>query len=152
MEPSEVTPYYPFLHPLIDEANSVIKLLSKIGVKRSFHLCHIQFVLQCIKEVCKDNKVVFNDKCIALKAIRELIRLLQRINDKSDSISQLRPLYLLSQENVLTECSKLIVHNISHYFPPPLGYAYLNLFKDAEQQSIEELPNLLPKELGLKHL
>ena len=152
MEPSEVTPYYPFLHPLIDEANSVIKLLSKIGVKRSFHLCHIQFVLQCIKDICKDNEVVFNNKSIALKAIRELIRLLQQFKNKSDTLSQLKPLYLLSQENVLTECSKLIVHDISHRFPPPVGYAYLNLFKDAEQQSIEELPNLLPKELGLKHL
>ena len=44
------------------------------------------------------------------------------------------------------------MHDISHCFPPPVGYGYLNLFKDAEQQSIEELPSLLPKELGLKHL
>ena len=152
MEPSEVTPYYPFLHPYIDEANSVIMLLSKFGVKRSFHLFHIQFVLQSIKDNCKDSEVIFNDKRIALKAIRELIRLLNQIKDKSDVISQLRPLYLLSQENVLTECSKLIVRDISHCFPPPVGYAYLNLFKNVEQQSIEELPSLLPKELGLKHL
>ena len=152
MEPSEVTPYYPFLHPYIDEANSVITLLSKFGVKRSFHLCHIQFVLQCIKDICKDSEVVFNNKCIALKAIRELIRLLHQIKNRSDVISQLKPLYLLSQENVLTECSKLIVRDISHRFPPPVGYAYLNLFKGVEQQSIEELPSLLPKEFGLKHL
>ena len=152
MEPSQVTPYYPFLHPLIDEANSVIKLLSKIGVKRSFHLHHIQFVLQSIKDLCKDNEVDLNNKRIVLKAVRELIRLLQQMENKSDAICQLRPLYLLSQENELTECSKLIVHDISHHFPPPTGYAYLNLFKDAEQQSIKELPSLLPKELGLKNL
>ena len=152
MEPSQVAPYYPFLHPLIDEANSVIKLLSKIGVKRSFHLHHIQFVLQSIKDLCKDSEVDLNYKRIVLKATRELIRLLQQMENKSDVICQLMPLYLLSQENVLTECSKLIVCDISHHFPPPAGYAYLNLFKDTEQHDIKELPGLLPKELGLKNL
>ena len=53
VEPSEVTPYYPFLHPLIDEANNVIKFLSNIGVKRSIHLFHVQFVLQSIKDLCQ---------------------------------------------------------------------------------------------------
>ena len=152
MEPSEVSPYYPFLHPLIDEANSVIKLLSKIGVKRSFHLCHVQFVLESAKNLCQDGEVDFNIKRIILRATRELIKLLQEIKNKSDVIPQLMPLYLLSQQNVLTECSKLIVCDISHKFPPPVGYSYLNLFKDAEQQNIKDLQHLLPKELGLKSL
>ena len=151
IEPSEVTPYYPFLHPLIDEANSVIKLLAKIGVTRSFHLSHVQFVLQSIKDLCQDNAVVFNNKHTVLRATRELIRLLKQLKNNNDAINYLKPLYLLSQENILTECSKLIVHDIPHDFPPPVGYAYLNLFKDAEQ-SIKELPRLLPKELGLKRL
>ena len=148
VEPSEVTPYYPFLHPLIEEANGVIKLLSKLGVKRSFHPFHIQFVLQSIKDLCQDNEVVFNNKGVVIKATEKLIDILHHVKNTSDAISQLKPLYLLNQENVLTECSKLIVNNITHHFPPPKGYAYLHLFND----SIKELPHLLPEELGLKNL
>ena len=155
VEPSEVTPYYPFLHPLIDEANGVIKLLSNLGVKRSIHLFHVQFVLQSIKDLCQNNQVAFNNKRIVTKVTRELIKLLQQTKDKSETIAQLKPLYLLSQGNTLTECSKLIVPDITHHhFPLPLGYSYLNLdlHEGVGQPSIKELLHLLPKELGLKSL
>ena len=154
MEQSEVLPYYPFLHPLIEEATGNITFLSKFGVKRSFSFIHVQTVLKSIKNLCQDNEVDLNSKRIISKITQELIKLLQRTAKKSDIVQSLKPLYLLSQTNVLTECSRLIVCDItsSCYFPLPAGYSYLNLLKDSEQPDIKELPYLLPDELGLKSL
>ena len=154
MDPSEVSPYYPFLHPLIDEASGFYKFLSKFGVKRSISFCHVQLVLQSAKDLCQDGEVDLNIKCIVLKITQELIKLLKQTDDKRSAACDLKPLYLLSQDNVLTESSKLVVNDInSHRILLPAGYAYLNfLIKDSEQQGITELPYLLPEELKLKRL
>ena len=156
MDPSEVAPYYPFLHPLIDEASGFYKVLSKFSVKRSISFCHVQLVLQSAKDLCQDGEVDLNIKCIVLKITQELIKLLKQTDNKSAAACDLKPLHLLSQDNVLTESSKLVVNDIasSHrIIPLPAGYAYLNfLIKDTEQQGIKELPYLLPKELKIKRL
>ena len=154
MEPSDVCPYYPFLHPLIDEASGFYRFLSNFGVKRSIHFCHVQLVLQLAKDLCQDNEVDQNIKQMIHKITQELIKLLQQTENKNDAVRYLEPLYLLSQQNILMECSKLVVHDIpnSHHFPLPAGYAYLNLLKDVEKQDIKQLPYLLPKELQLKSL
>ena len=62
MEQHEVEPFYPFLHPLIDETNGYYKFLSNFGVKRSITFCHVQLVLQSAKELCQDNEVDENFK------------------------------------------------------------------------------------------
>ena len=155
MEPSEVAPYYPFLHPLIDDASGFYKFLSKFGVKRSISFCHVQLVLQSAKDLCQDGEVDLNIKCIVSKITQELIKLLKQAENKSAAACDLKPLYLLSQDNVLTESSKLVVNDMtnSHRIPLPAGYAYLNfLIKGNEQQGIKELPYLLPGELKLKRL
>ena len=154
MEQSEVSPYYPFLHPLIEEANGIIMFLSKFGVKRSFGFNHVQLGLKLVKNLCQDNEVDLNNKRIIIKIMQELIKMLQCTENKSDIVHCLKPLYLLNQENILTECSRLIVNDItsSYHFPLPTGYAYLNLLKDTELSDIKELPRLLPDELGLKSL
>ena len=129
MEPSDVNPYYPFLHPLIDDASGYYKFLSNFGVKRSINFCHVQLVLQLAKDLCQDNEVNRNIKQVIHKITQELIKLLQQTENKSDAVRYLEPLYLLSQQNILMECSKLVVHDIpnSHKFPLPAGYAYLKV-------------------------
>ena len=86
--------------------------------------------------------------------MQELIRLLKQTDNKGAVACDLKPLYLLSQDNILTECSKLVVNDTvhSHHIPLPTGYAYLNFFKDSEQQGIRELQYLLPEELKLRRL
>ena len=154
MEPSDVDPYYPFLHPLIDDASGYYKFLSNFGVKRSINFCHVQLVLQFAKDLCQDNEVDQNIKRVIHKITQELIKLLQQTENRSDAVCYLQPLYLLSQHNILMECSKLVVDDIpnSRQFPLPAGYGYLNLLKDFEKQDIKQLPYLLPKELQLKSL
>ena len=82
MEPSELVPYYPFLHPLIDEASGFYKFLSKFGVKRSISFSHVQLVLQSAKDLCQDGEVDLNIKRIVLKIMQELIRLLKQTDNK----------------------------------------------------------------------
>jgi len=155
-EPSQVAPYYPFLHPLIKEADNIMGILSKVGVKRSIGFSHIHCVLQMAKDKFQDNVISDNTKYIIQKAIRELIRLLQQheSNNKAEIVQGLKPLYLLSQENILMECSHLIVDNISGSIklPLPTGYAYLHTLDDSTQQTAKQLVNLLPKEIGLINL
>lgn len=42
MNPSSLILYYPFLHPLINEAQSMYQILSQIGVKTSLDFSHMQ--------------------------------------------------------------------------------------------------------------
>ena len=60
----------------------------------------------------------------------------------------LQPLYLLSEENVLTECHKLVVHDVTatSKFPLPSGYVYLHSLGVLHEENI--LLDYLPKELA----
>ena len=154
MEQHEVEPFYPFLHPLIDEASGFYKFLSNFGVKRSITFCHVQLVLQLAKELCQNNEVDENFKHVIYKITQQLLKLLEQTDNKSAVVGDLKPLYLLSEETILTECSKLVVCDTpnSRHFPLPTGYAYLNMLKDIEKPGITRWPYLLPKELELKSL
>ena len=159
VQSSHVAQFYPFLHPLIEEAHRVIDFLSSIGVQRSINFSHIQLVLQLAKNTHQDNVVDINTKQVIVKAIDELIKLLlnqknEGKNNESDVAQYLKPLYLLSQEDKLVECSKLIVFDVVGLpqLLPPMGYYYLNPLKDDKRIRSNSLSNHLPKELGLKSL
>jgi len=149
--------FYPFLHPLIYEAHGVIDILSHVGVQSSITFSHIQLVLELVKSKCQDNKVDVNIKQTVLKSTDELIKLLLHSGSKGDVAQCLKPLYLLSQDNKMVECSKLIVFDVAGLrqlaqIPLCNGYAFINPMKDENQVKSKLLYDLLPKELGLKSL
>ena len=157
MDSSSLRPYYPFLHPLEDKLQPMIQLLSQIGVKMRLDFSHIQLFFKLAKDLCKDKEVDINVKLAAAKATEELIVLLRKFeNDEQKENIQLKPLYLLNEKNVLTECSKLVVFDISGtplVLPP--GFTYLNSLTNLSTSihwSPEELLRLLPQNVGLKSL
>ena len=157
MDSSSLLPYYPFLHPLEENLRPMIRLLSQIGVEMSLNFSHIQLFFRLAKDLCKDKKVDFNIKRAAAKATEELIVLLRKVQSariKTDI--HLQPLYLLNEQDVLTECSKLVVFDISgSRLALPSEFTYLNPLTDLSTSihwSTEELLNLLPQDVGLKSL
>ena len=125
MDPSVLTPYHPFLHPLIREIQLVFSFLSQIGVKMSLDFSHM-FILA--KELCKYDKVTINIKHTVAKATVELTMLLR--NAENTEQVQLQPLYLFNDKDVLTECSKLVVFDVCGSRPAlPSGFTYLNTLR-----------------------
>ena len=141
--------YYPFLHPLIEQAYGVVHLLSYIGVKNALGFAHIQFILWTAKSRFQENKVNPKTKSMIIKATQELVKLLQHAQSNDDIVQYLEPLYLLSEDSVLTECSKLVVYDKSgsHKLQLPSGYAYLHSLRELNLESA--LLYFLPKQLGL---
>ena len=154
MDPPTLVPYYPFLHPLIREVQPVISFLSQIGLKMSLDFSHVKLVLTMAKELCKHSKVNINIKRAIAKSTVELTMLLRNV--KSIEQVKLCPLYLLNKQDVLTECSKLVVFDISGSPPVlPPGFTYLNTLRNLQEAKYwnpKELLQLLPKEVGLKSL
>ena len=152
--PTQLTPYYPFLHLLIGDLQPHFQLLSKIGVKMSFDFCHMQLVLKLAKEFCKGNKVDLNTKRAVVQATVDLTLLLRSKNE--DQTIHLQPLYLLNEEDILTECSNLVVFDTSGApLTLPVGLSYLNPLHSlpvTKYWSPEELLHLLPTEFGLNSL
>ena len=77
-------------------------------------------------------------------------------NAKSTEQVKLCPLYLLNKQDLLTECSKLVVFDISGPAPilPP-GFKYLSTLRNLPETKYwnpKELLQLLPKEVGLRSL
>ncbi|XP_065905190.1 sacsin-like [Dysidea avara] len=156
MDRSKLDHFYPFLHPLIVEAQPVLQLLTEVGVKMSFDFSHMQLVLRLAKDLCKDNKVDHNTKRAVAHATVELTMLLRNKQNR-EIISLKQPLYLLNSQDVLTDCSKLVLFDISSVRPPilPSKFTYLNPLPNipaAAYWDPRELLDLLPKELGLKSL
>ena len=151
---SKLDQLYPFLHPLIEEAYGVIDFLVYAGVQDSLNFSHIQLILQLAKNKCQDSRVNINIRRVIVKATDELVTLLQSSEKRSVAAQYLKPLYLLSQDDKLVECSKLIVYDIAgnQQLPTPTGYAYLNPLKDGNQIKGKLLSDLLPKELRMKSL
>ena len=157
MDPSLLTPYYPFLHPLINEAQSMYQFLSHVGVKMSLDFSHMQQFFQLAKDQCKDTRVNFNVKRAVAKATVELTLLLRNAEGKErNKAINLHPLYLLNDQDVLTECSRLVVFDISgDHLVLPSRFTYLNMLRDmpvAKHWNPEELLHLLPQEVGLQSL
>ena len=157
MEPSLLTPYYPFLHPLINEAQSIYRFLSHIGVKMSLDFSHMQLLFELAKNQCKDTTVNFNVKRAVSKATVELTLLLRNVEGKKNNKAiHLHPLYLLNDQDILTECTKLVVFNVSgDRLVLPSKFTYLNMLRDmpvAKHWNPEELLHLLPQNVGLKSL
>ena len=157
VEPSLVKPYYPFLHPLIEEANSVMSFLSNIGVCRSLKLSHIQYIFESVYDIVGSDEIDANTRCIIVKATKQLIHLLQQVETTEEAKDdELQHLYLLSEQNRLMECSKLFINDVatSQPFQLPAGYAYLNLLTDdgIGQWKMEDLLEHLPKRVGLRSL
>ena len=154
MDPSTLAPYYPFLHPLISEVQPVFSFLSQIGVKMSLDFSHMKLVFKLAKELCQDRKVNINIKRTVAKATVELTMLLRNAENREQV--QLQPLYLLNEQDVLTECSKLIVFDVCGSRPAlPPEFTYLNTLRSlpvAKHWNYKELLQLLPKEVGLKSL
>ena len=156
VDPSDVKDFYPFLHPLIEEASSTLQLLLNVGVCQSIKLSHIQHIMESAKNMLGDNEIDVNTRRTIVKATKQLIHLLQQTERSRETLSQLQNLYLLSEGNKLIECSKLFVNNVATAQPflLPTGFAYLNFLTEdgIEHWQIEKLLLLLPKELGLKSL
>ena len=57
MDPSDVAPYYPFFHPLIEEAYGILNLLLQIGVQMSLDFSHIKYIFKSIKDEFQENEV-----------------------------------------------------------------------------------------------
>jgi len=153
---SPIASFYPFLHPLIVEAQPVLQLLTEVGVKMSLDFSHIQLVLKLAKELSKNNNVDYNIKRAVVHATVELTVLL-RSKQARENISLHSPLYLLNNQDVLTDCSKLVVFDISSVHRPvlPSEFTYLNSLQNisaATYWNPKELLELLPKDLGLKSL
>ena len=141
--------YYPFLHPLIEKANDVVHFLSNIGVQNTFSFSHIQYILQLAKSSFQENEVDSITQSIIIKATQELVKLLQHAQPNDDIVQCLQPLYLLSEDSILIECSKLVVCDISgsHKLLLPSGFTYLHSLGESQLESA--LLYFLPKELGL---
>ena len=157
MDSSSLLPYYPFLHPLEEKLRTMIQLLCQVGVKMSLGFSHIQLFFKSAKDLCKDQQVDVNIKFAVAKAMEELIVLLRKAESAGKKIEiNLQPLFLLNEQDVLTECSKLVVFDISgSRLPLPSEFTYLNSLTDlstAIHWTPEELLNLLPKNVGLKSL
>ena len=157
MESSSLLLYYPFLHPLDENLRPMIQLLSQIGVKMSLSFSHIQLFFKLAKDMCKDEKVDMNIKRAAAKATEDLIVLLRQAKSTGNNRDiNLQPLYLLNEQDVLTECSKLVVYDISGgRLPLPGELTYLNPLTGLSTSihwSTEELISLLPQNVGLKSL
>ena len=157
MDSLSLLPYYPFLHPLEESLRPMMRLLSQIGVEMSLNFSHIQLFFKLAKDLCKDKKVDFNIKRAAAKATEELIVLLRKANSAGKKTDiHLQPLYLLNEQDILTECSKLLVFDISgSRLALPSEFTYLNSLTDLSTSihwSAEELLNLLPQDVGLKSL
>ena len=157
MNSSSLLPYYPFLHPLEENLRQKTQLLSQIGVEMSLNFSHIQLYFKLAKDLCKDKKVDINIKRAAAKTTEELIVLLRNATSAGNKADiHLQPLYLLNEQDVLTECSKLIVFDISgSRLALPNEFTYLNSltgFSTSIHWSTEELLNLLPQDVGLKSL
>ena len=154
MDPSTLAPFYPFLHPLVSEVQPVFPFLSEIGVKMSLDFAHMKLVFRLAKELCQDGKVNINIKHTVAKATVELTMLLR--NAENTEQVQLQPLYLLNEQDVLTECSKLVVFDVCGSRPAlPPEFTYLNTLRSlpvAKNWNYKELLQLLPKEVGLKSL
>ena len=155
MEKSQLAPFYPFLHPLIVQANSVLQILNEIGVNMSFDFSHMQLVLKLAKELGKDSKVDYNLKRTVAKATVELTQLLR--NSENQVISLMPPLYLLNDQGILTDSSSLVVFDISSVHRPvlPPELTYLNSLRNMSTTRFwnpEELLQLLPERFGLKSL
>ena len=141
--------YYPFLHPLIEKANDVVHFLSNIGVQKTYSFSHIQYILRLARSRFQENEVDSITQSIIIKATQELVKLLQHAQPNDDIVQYLQPLYLLSEGSVLTECSKLVINDISgkHKLLLPSGYAYLHSLGESQLESA--LLYFLPKQLGL---
>ena len=155
MEKSQLAPFYPFLHPMIPQANSVLQLLNEIGVKMSFDFSHVQLVLKLAKELAKDNKVDYNLKRTVAKATVELTQLLK--NSENQAVNFVPPLYLLNDQDILTDSSALVVFDISSAHRPvlPPELTYLNPLRSMSTTKFwnpEELLHFLPERFGLKSL
>ena len=134
----------------------MLQLLTEVGVKMSLDFSHIQLVLKLAKELSKNNNVDYNIKRAVVHATVELTVLL-RSKQARENISLHSPLYLLNNEDVLTDCSKLVVFDISSVHRPvlPSEFTYLNSLQNisaATYWNPKELLELLPKDLGLKSL
>ena len=146
---SDIDCYYPFLHSLIEKANGVVHFLSNIGVQNTLNFSHIQSILQLAKMRFQDNQVDSTTLPMIIKATQDLVKLLQHAQSEDDIVQNLQPLYLLSDDRVLTECSRLVVHDISgscNVFLP-FGYAYLHPLEELHLENA--LLHFLPKQLGL---
>ena len=157
MESSSLLLYYPFLHPLDENLRPMIQLLSQIGVKMSLSFSHIQLFFKLAKDMCKDEKVDVNIKRAAAKATEDLIVLLRQAKSTGNNTDiHLQPLYLLNEQDILTECSKLVVYDTSGgRLPLPGELTYLNPLTNLSTSihwSTEELISLLPQSVGLKSL
>jgi len=155
MDKSQLAPFYPFLHPLIPQANSVLQILNEIGVKMSFDFSHMQLVLKLAKDLGKDSKVDYNLKRTVAKTTVELTQLLK--NSENQAIDLVPPLYLLNDQSILTESSALVVFDISSVHRPvlPPELTYLNSLRNMSTTKFwnpEELLHLLPEKFGLKSL
>ena len=106
---SDIDFYYPFLHPLIKRTNSVVHFLLNIGVQSTLSFSHIQYILLSAKHKFCDNKIDKSTQSIVIKATQDLLKLLQHAQPNNE---YLQPLYLLSEDNILTECSRLVVCDI----------------------------------------
>ena len=67
MDPSTLTPYYPFLHPLIRGMQPVFSFLSQIGVKMSLDFSHMKLVFTMAKELCQDTRLTLTLNMLLLK-------------------------------------------------------------------------------------
>ena len=135
----------------------MIRLLSQIGVKMSLSFSHIQLFFKLAKDMCKDEKVDANIKRAAAKATEDLIVFLRQAKStRNNTDIHLQPLYLLNEQDILTECSKLVVYDTSGgRLPLPGGLTYLNPLTNLSTSihwSTEELISLLPQSVGLKSL
>ena len=151
MKTPDIGYYYPFLHPLIAKANDVVHLLSNIGVQNTLHFSHIQYILQSAKIVFQENKVDFNTLSIILKVTEDLVKLLQNDQPEDDIVQYPKPLYLLNENCVLTECSRLVVCDViskrKFQLPSGIGYTYLHPLGELNLESA--LLHFLPKQFGL---
>ena len=152
--PTQLTPYYPFLHPLIDQLQPHFLLLSRIGVKMSLDYSHMHLVFKLAKHLCEESRVDQDIKCAIVQATVDLTMLLRNTEDKQNL--NLQPLYLLNDQDILTDCSSLVVRDVSGAPPVlPTGLAYLNPLPNlfvTKYWSPKELLRLLPPEVGLKSL
>ena len=157
MDSITLRPYYPFLHPLEEKLQPTLQLLSQIGVTMSLDFSHIQLFFKLAKNLFKEGTVDINVKLAVIKATEQLIVLLRKVKNVTEKeVIHLQPLYLLNEQDVLTECTKLVVFDISgtRLVLPP-DFTYLNPLTNLSASvhwTPGELHSLLPEDVGLKSL
>ncbi|XP_060572031.1 sacsin-like [Ruditapes philippinarum] len=110
-------------------------MFEKLGSKQHIMFSHYAYVMQKIKDRCKDSEMNPAERNIARKAIREL---LQHNHDKDNSINEVNSIYLPNEDLILQRSNEIVVSDNIWFQNRLQGHVSINLFAGNQFLDIEE--------------